>query len=132
MLLHEDYPHSIPARAWLRWKENYFWVCMDPERDLCCLAHSTMEPTFERAFAQVAHEWLDAATLTRRLDTDGPLAREYLRIDLVDTLHVAVSPAELGSGSRLWESPDELNDRFHHDVVPSPGGAVTHHLFWRR
>lgn len=50
MLLHEDYPHSIPARAWLRWKENYFWVCMDPARDLCCLAHSTMEPTFERAF----------------------------------------------------------------------------------
>ena len=43
--------------------------------------------TFERAFAQIAAEWLDAATLTRRLDTDGPLAREYLRIDLVDTLH---------------------------------------------
>ncbi|RYZ11331.1 MAG: single-stranded-DNA-specific exonuclease RecJ [Comamonadaceae bacterium] len=43
--------------------------------------------TFERALAQVAHEWLDAATLTRRIDTDGPLAAEYLRIDLVDTLH---------------------------------------------
>lgn len=51
MLLHEDYPHTIPARAWLRWKENYFWVFMDPEQDLCCLAHSTAEPTFERAFA---------------------------------------------------------------------------------
>jgi len=43
--------------------------------------------TFEQALAQVAAEWLDAATLTRRLDTDGPLAPEYLRIDLVDTLH---------------------------------------------
>ena len=43
--------------------------------------------TFERALALVAHEWLDAATLTRRLDTDGPLAPEYLRVDLVDTLH---------------------------------------------
>ncbi|MFT4054501.1 MAG: hypothetical protein QM681_08335 [Novosphingobium sp.] len=51
MLLHEDYPHTVPARAWLRWKENYFWVFMDPERDLCCLAHSTIEPTYERAFA---------------------------------------------------------------------------------
>lgn len=51
MLLHEDYPHTVPARAWLRWKENYFWVFMDPDRDICCLAHSTMEPTFERAFA---------------------------------------------------------------------------------
>jgi single-stranded-DNA-specific exonuclease len=43
--------------------------------------------TFERALAQVAAEWLDAAALMRRLDTDGPLAPEYLRVDLVDTLH---------------------------------------------
>jgi single-stranded-DNA-specific exonuclease len=44
-------------------------------------------PTFEKALAEVAQEWLDAATLTRQLDTDGPLAPEYLRVDLVDTLH---------------------------------------------
>jgi single-stranded-DNA-specific exonuclease len=44
-------------------------------------------PLFEQAFAQVAQEWLDAATLTRQLATDGPLAPEYLRVDLVDTLH---------------------------------------------
>jgi hypothetical protein len=50
---------------------------------------------------------------------------------LVDTMHVAVSQVELGSGSRLWESPDELLDQFHLEVVPSPSG-VTHHLFWRR
>ena len=43
--------------------------------------------TFEQAFAQVAQEWLDAATLTRRLETDGPLAPEYCRAELVDTLH---------------------------------------------
>ncbi|MDP1888087.1 single-stranded-DNA-specific exonuclease RecJ [Polaromonas sp.] len=42
---------------------------------------------FEQALQQVAHEWLDAATLLRRLDTDGPLAPEYRRADLVDTLH---------------------------------------------
>jgi hypothetical protein len=51
MLLHEDLPHTVPTRAWLRWKENYFWVFMDPERDICCLAHCTAEPTFDRAFA---------------------------------------------------------------------------------
>lgn len=51
MLLHEDLPHTVPTRAWLRWKENYFWVFMDPDRDICCLAHCTAEPTFERAFA---------------------------------------------------------------------------------
>ncbi|HET7303039.1 MAG TPA: hypothetical protein VFJ12_00645 [Segeticoccus sp.] len=48
-----------------------------------------------------------------------------------DTLHVAVAPVELGAGSRLWNSPEELLYRYHRDVVPSPGGVV-HHLFWRR
>ncbi|OUM01700.1 single-stranded-DNA-specific exonuclease RecJ [Variovorax sp. JS1663] len=52
----------------------------------CTVAREHFE-TFERALAQVAAEWLDAAALTRRLDTDGPLAPEYLRVDLVDTLH---------------------------------------------
>ncbi|MGB3323236.1 MAG: dihydrofolate reductase family protein [Mycolicibacterium fortuitum] len=67
-----------------------------------------------------------------RLGGGASTIREFLDADLIDTLHVAVSPVELGSGSRLWESPDELNDRFHHDTVPSPGGAVIHHLFWRK
>ncbi len=45
---------------------------------------------FEAALQQVAQEWLDAATLTRRLDTDGPLHPDYRRVDLVDTLHKEV------------------------------------------
>ncbi|MDM0012511.1 single-stranded-DNA-specific exonuclease RecJ [Variovorax sp. J22P168] len=52
-----------------------------------CTVARDQFPVFEQALAQVAQEWLDAATLTRRLDTDGPLAPEYLRVDLVDTLH---------------------------------------------
>ncbi|KAF1043136.1 single-stranded-DNA-specific exonuclease RecJ [Xylophilus sp.] len=43
--------------------------------------------TFGRAFARVAQEGLDAAALTRRIETDGPLAPEYRRPDLVDALH---------------------------------------------
>ena len=39
--------------------------------------------------------------------------RQFRDADLVDTMHVAVSPVKLGSGLRLWESPDELLDRFH-------------------
>lgn len=66
-----------------------------------------------------------------RLGGGASIIRSFLDLDLVDTLHVAVSPVEIGSGSRLWESPDELRDRFHVDVVPSPSG-VTHYLFWRR
>jgi dihydrofolate reductase len=57
--------------------------------------------------------------------------RQFLDADLVDTMHVAVSPVKFGTGLRLWESPDELRDRFHLDVVPSPSGVV-HHLFWRK
>jgi dihydrofolate reductase len=57
--------------------------------------------------------------------------REFLDADLIDDLHVSVAPIEIGRGERLWTSPDELDDRFHHEVVPSASG-VTHHLFWRR
>ncbi len=45
---------------------------------------------FEQSFSQVALEWLDAATLTRSLQTDGALSPEYRRVDLVDTLHAEV------------------------------------------
>ena len=42
--------------------------------------------TFEEALQAVAQEWLDDATLQRRLDTDGPLLPEYRRPELADTL----------------------------------------------
>jgi single-stranded-DNA-specific exonuclease len=46
--------------------------------------------TFTQALQQVAAEWLDEATLTQRLETDGPLPSEFRRADVVDTLHAAV------------------------------------------
>ena len=52
----------------------------------CTVAKENFE-VFEQALQQVAREWLDAATLTRRMETDGPLAPEYRRAELVDTLH---------------------------------------------
>lgn len=57
--------------------------------------------------------------------------REFLDADLIDELHVAVVPYELGDGLRLWDSPDELTDRYHLERVPSPSGVV-HHFLWRR
>ena len=42
--------------------------------------------TFEEALQQVAQEWLDEATLQRRLETDGPLLPEYRLPTLADTL----------------------------------------------
>jgi len=55
----------------------------------CTIAEEHLD-VFEQALAQVAQEWLDASTLLRRLHTDGPLAPEYRRADLVDALHHAV------------------------------------------
>ena len=55
----------------------------------CTVAEEHFE-VFEEALNQVAMEWLDAATLQRRLETDGPLAPEYRRTELVDMLHSAV------------------------------------------
>ena len=55
----------------------------------CTIAEEHLD-TFEQALNEVAHEWLDAATLQRRLATDGPLLPAYRRVDLVDTLHEAV------------------------------------------
>jgi dihydrofolate reductase len=66
-----------------------------------------------------------------RLGGGVSTVRQFLDADLVDTLHIAVSPVEYGSGLKLWDSPNDLLDRFHLDVVPSPSGVV-HHLFWRK
>jgi single-stranded-DNA-specific exonuclease len=55
-----------------------------------CTIHEDALETFEHGLMAVAQEWLDVATLTRRLETDGPLGAEYRRVDLVDTLHQEV------------------------------------------
>ena len=51
----------------------------------CSIAEEHLE-VFEATLQQIAMEWLDAATLQRRLETDGPLAPEYRRTELVDML----------------------------------------------
>ena len=55
-----------------------------------CTIANTQFDRFAQALSEVAAEWLDNATLTRRLQTDGPLAAQYRRVDLVDTLHKEV------------------------------------------
>jgi single-stranded-DNA-specific exonuclease len=52
-----------------------------------CTIHEDGLDAFEQGLTEVAQEWLDAATLARRLETDGPLESQYLRVDLVDALH---------------------------------------------
>jgi single-stranded-DNA-specific exonuclease len=55
----------------------------------CTIAADQFE-RFEQALQQIAAEWLDEATLTRRLPTDGPLPAEYRRADVAETLQQAV------------------------------------------
>ena len=55
----------------------------------CTIAEEHLD-VFEETLNQVALEWLDAATLQRRLETDGPLPAEYRRVDLVEMLHYEV------------------------------------------
>ena len=52
----------------------------------CTIAEEHLD-VFEETLNQVAMEWLDASTLQRRLETDGPLPAEYRRVDLVEMLH---------------------------------------------
>ena len=55
----------------------------------CTIAEEHFE-LFEYHLAQIAQEGLDAATLQRRLDTDGPLPAEFRRADVAQLLQAQV------------------------------------------
>jgi single-stranded-DNA-specific exonuclease len=55
----------------------------------CTIAEENFD-TFEAALQEVAAQWIDKATLHRRVETDGPLPSEYRRADMADTLNAQV------------------------------------------
>ena len=55
-----------------------------------CTIDAAHIETFRVALEQVAREWLDAATLTRQLQTDGALPAQYRRADVVESLQQQV------------------------------------------
>jgi dihydrofolate reductase len=65
-----------------------------------------------------------------RLGGGATTVREFLDADLVDHLHVVVSPIVLGRGVRLWDGQEGLEDRFDIETTASPSGVV-HHVFTR-
>lgn len=99
-----------------------------PSFTLSDTAFHFVDATPAEALAQ-AKEAADGREV--RLGGGVATVREFLEADLVDTMHVVVSPIELERGERLWTSPDELLDRYYLESIPSPSG-VTHLLFWRR
>lgn len=44
----DDFPHPVPPLAYVRWKENYFFLIMDPEKKLFGMLHFNSEPAFDR------------------------------------------------------------------------------------
>ena len=65
-----------------------------------------------------------------RLGGGATVIREFLDADLVDHLHVVVSPIVLGRGVRLWDGQEGLEQRFDIETTASPSGVV-HHVFRR-
>ena len=55
----------------------------------CTLAEGAFD-TFNDALQRVAREWLDAATLARRLPIDGPLAGEHFSVETVRAIDAQV------------------------------------------
>ncbi|MBT9523903.1 MAG: single-stranded-DNA-specific exonuclease RecJ [Rhizobacter sp.] len=55
----------------------------------CTLAEEDFD-TFDAAFQQVASEWLDSATLSRTLMSDGPLPAQYFNLETVRSLDAQV------------------------------------------
>lgn len=55
----------------------------------CTIAREHFD-VFRQALAQVAEEWLDAATLQRTLETDGALPAQFRRTDVAASLQQAV------------------------------------------
>jgi dihydrofolate reductase len=114
-----------PDYDWLGWwgDEPPFhtpvFVLTHHERPSFTLADATFhfldaDPATALARARAAAHGKDV-----RLGGGAATIRQFLDADLVDTMHIAVSEVELGSGSRLWHSPEDLLDRFHLEVVPS-------------
>jgi dihydrofolate reductase len=71
-----------------------------------------------------------AGGLDVRLGGGPTVVREFLEADLVDLLHVVVSPIVLGRGVRLWDGLEGLEERFDLETTASPSGAV-HYVFTR-
>ncbi|HKQ81440.1 MAG TPA: hypothetical protein VJS42_04540 [Steroidobacteraceae bacterium] len=46
--IHDDMPHPVPPVAYLRYKENWFFLIMDKQNDIFGAVHVVSEPGFER------------------------------------------------------------------------------------
>ena len=72
-----------------------------------------------------------AGGLDVRLGGGATVVREFLEADLVDYMHLVVSPIVLGRGQRVWDGQEGLEERFDVEATASSGGVV-HYVFTRK
>ena len=72
-----------------------------------------------------------AGGLDIRLGGGATVVREFLEADLVDHMHLVVSPIVLGRGQRIWDGQEGLEERFDIEATASSGGVV-HYVFTRK
>jgi dihydrofolate reductase len=66
-----------------------------------------------------------------RLGGGATSIRQFIAADLVDHLHLVVSPIVLGRGVRIWDGLEGMEERFDLESTVSPSGVV-HHVFTRK
>ena len=71
-----------------------------------------------------------AGDLDVRIGGGPSTVRQFLAADLIDHLHLIVSPIVLGRGVRLWDGLEALEQRFAIEGVSTPSG-LTHLTFTR-
>lgn len=72
-----------------------------------------------------------AGGLDVRLGGGATIVRQFLAADLVDYMHLVVSPIVLGRGQRIWDDQEGLEKRFEIEATASSGGVV-HYVFTRK
>ena len=71
-----------------------------------------------------------AGGLDVRIGGGPSMVRDFLRDDLIDFLHLAIVPVVLGTGVRVWDGLDGLQERFSLEAISTESG-LTHQL-WNR
>ncbi|GGF37527.1 dihydrofolate reductase family protein [Subtercola lobariae] len=72
-----------------------------------------------------------AGDLDVRIGGGVATVRQFLAADLIDHLHLVVSPIILGRGENLWQGLEGIESRYDIEAVSSPSG-VTHLTFTRK
>lgn len=83
----------------------------------------------EEALAQAREA---AGGLDVRIGGGPSTVRQFLAADLVDLMHIVVSPIILGRGVSLWEGLEGVESGFDVETVHSPTSGVTHFIFQRK